>query len=82
MNANSKITVAWTAVARKNGLSRKQARELFPKVLAYAIDHFEVVRVAVREAIASAIDRITAVEVEVAAAMSTFDASAARLLAS
>jgi hypothetical protein len=81
MNTNSKIEVTWAIVARRNGLSRKRARKLFPKVMAYAIDHFEVVRLAVREAMSEAIDRITAIEVEVRSAMASFDASAARLLA-
>jgi hypothetical protein len=82
MSTNSKIELAWAIVARRNGLSRKRAAKLFPKVMAYALDHFEVVRLAMREAIAEAIDRIVAIETTVASAMASFDASAARLLAS
>jgi hypothetical protein len=63
MTKTSLIHATWAIVARRNGLSKKQAKRLFPKVLAYALDHFEVVRRAVRQELAAAVERITATAV-------------------
>jgi hypothetical protein len=77
MAQTSRIEIAWSVVARRNGLSRRQARRWFPRVLGYALDHFEVVRQAVRQELAAAVGRITATavvlrDIEVATIMGDF----------
>jgi hypothetical protein len=79
MARTSHIEITWSVVARRNGLSRRQARRWFPRVLAYALDHFEVVRRAVRQELADAVGRITAAavvlrDIEVATIVGDFDA--------
>jgi hypothetical protein len=74
------LETTWAIVARRNGLGRRQAARLFPSVIAYGLDHFEVVRQAVRQELAAAIERITAIETTVSVAMATFDEEATALL--
>jgi hypothetical protein len=79
------IQTAWTKVAWRNGLSAREARRLFPRVLAHALEHFEVVRRAVRQELSAAVERMTSaarvlVEAEVIVAMATFDEGATALL--
>jgi hypothetical protein len=81
----SQILTTWQAIVRKHGLSRKQARRLFPRVLEHAIEHFEIVRATVRHELAAAIDSITSAaaivtEAVVTVAMADFDREASELL--
>jgi len=78
------IQTAWAIVAHRNGLSKKQARRMFPRVLKHAVEHHEVVRQALVAELEHKLDVITTagllVEFEVALAMGDFDAQAAALL--
>lgn len=78
------IRTAWAIVARRNGLSKKQARRMFPRVLKHAAEHHEVVRQALVAELQQQLDGITTagllVELEVALAMAVFDEQAGALL--
>jgi hypothetical protein len=78
------IRTAWTIVARRNGLSKKQARRMFPRVLKHAVEHHDVVRQALVAELEQKLDVITVagllVELEVSLAMAAFDEQAAALL--
>jgi hypothetical protein len=84
MNTNLTVAHAWKAIIAKHSLTPKQARKLFPRVLAYALDHYKVVRQAVRNELAAAAEKVTAaatwIDMEVAVLMADFDAGAAALL--
>ena len=78
------VRTAWAMVARRNGLSKKQARRMFPRVLKHAVEHHEVVRRALVAELEQKLDVITTagllVELEVGLAMAEFDEQAAALL--
>jgi hypothetical protein len=77
------IQTAWGIVARRNGLSKKQARRTFPRVLEHAVEHHEVVRQALAVELDQELEAIATaeamVDLEVAVAMADFDEQAARL---
>jgi hypothetical protein len=78
------IRTAWGIVASRNGLSKKQARRMFPRVLKHAVEQHEVVRKALVAELEQKLDVITTasllVEFEVALAMADLDEQAAVLL--
>ena len=78
------IRTAWAIVARRNGLSKTQARRMFPRVLKRAVEHHGVVRQALVAELEQKLDVTTAagllVELEVALAMTDFDEQAAAFL--
>ena len=78
------IRTAWAIVAHRNGISKTQARRMFPRVLKHAVERHEVVRRALVAELEQKLDVIATagllVELEVALAMAHFDEQAAALL--
>jgi hypothetical protein len=79
------VEATWALVWRRNGLTKRQARRLWPRVLKHALATFQVVRDAVRRELDAAVSRITGMavaltEIEVATEVAGLDEELALLL--